>query len=523
MKVDGKQLRPIWLDTDLRTVKVIDQRLLPHRLEILELTTVEQVVDAIRQMVVRGAPLIGVTGAYGVLVALLTAADEAQFQRSCARIRNARPTAVNLAWAVDRVLNVVGKADSFEARAKIVRREASLIAEQEVDHCRRIGEHGARIIAQISRAKGRRTVNLLTHCNAGWLACVEWGTATAPMYVAHEMGIDLHVWVDETRPLNQGARLTAWELGKAGIAHTVITDNAGGHLMQRGRVDLVVVGTDRTTHTGDVANKIGTYLKALAARDNQIPFYVALPSSTFDWHARNGLEEIAIEDRHADEVRFVQGETRGAIQNVLVPPADSPASNPAFDITPARLVTGFITERGICEASEAAIAELFPEKGPPGTGLLTELEKQVIAAIQGDLPIVERPYEAIAAQLGVSENDLLDIMRSLVQRGIIRRFGATLRHQKSGFRSNVMVAWKVDPGRVDEVGKIMAGFRSVSHCYHRNATQQWPYNLYTMVHGKDEPACRQTARKMAAKAGVQDYALLFSRRELKKTSMKYFQ
>ncbi|MFZ1986982.1 MAG: S-methyl-5-thioribose-1-phosphate isomerase, partial [Desulfatitalea sp.] len=233
---------------------------------------------------------------------------------------------------------------------------------EEVARCRRIGEHGAALVAAIGRAKSGRTVNILTHCNAGWLACVEWGTATAPIYVAHEQGIDLHVWVDETRPLNQGARLTAWELGKAGIPHTVITDNAGGHLMQHGRVDLVLVGTDRTTRTGDVANKIGTYLKALAARDNHIPFYVALPSSTFDWQRRDGIAEIPIEERHADEVRFVQGQAQGETVRVLVPPAGSPAANPAFDVTPARLVTGFITERGICAASEEAILGLFPEK-----------------------------------------------------------------------------------------------------------------------------------------------------------------
>ena len=362
MIVDGKQMRTIWLDGDGRTVKVIDQRRLPHRLEIMALTTVAEVIFAIRQMVVRGAPLIGVTGAYGVMVALNTAAGEKQFLDACRRIKDARPTAVNLAWAVDRVLARAMSVDPGQARLETVRQTASLIAEEEVARCRRIGEHGARLIAEISRAKGGRTVNLLTHCNAGWLACVEWGTATAPAYVARERGIDLHVWVDETRPLNQGARLTAWELGKAGVPHTVVTDNAGGHLMQRGLVDIVLVGTDRTTYTGDVANKIGTYLKALAARDNEIPFYVALPSSTFDWRLRDGLGQIPIEARHADEVRFVQGDVRGVMECVLVPPAGSPAANPAFDVTPARLVTGFITERGVCAANEAAIMELFPEQ-----------------------------------------------------------------------------------------------------------------------------------------------------------------
>jgi methylthioribose-1-phosphate isomerase len=362
MIVDGKQLRPIWLDADGRSVKVIDQRRLPHQLVILDLTTVDQVIEAIVEMVVRGAPLIGVTGAYGVLTALHTAANEAAFVEYCRRIAAARPTAVNLAWAVARVSAAVQAAASPQARLAAARQEAAAIDAEEVARCRRIGEHGAQLLSDISRAKGGGPVNILTHCNAGWLACVEWGTATAPIYVAHEQGLDLHVWVDETRPLNQGARLTAWELGKAGIRHTVVTDNAGGHLMQHGQVDLVIVGTDRTTRTGDVANKIGTYLKALAAQDNHIPFYVALPSSTFDWELRDGLREIPIEERSADEVRFVQGLGPNQTERVLVPPAGSPAANPAFDVTPARLVTGFITERGVCTASEEGILGLFPEK-----------------------------------------------------------------------------------------------------------------------------------------------------------------
>jgi methylthioribose-1-phosphate isomerase len=362
MIVDGKQLRPIWLDADGRTVKVIDQRRLPHELVILDLTTVDQVIEAIVEMVVRGAPLIGVTGAYGVLIALHTAANEAALVEYCRHIAAARPTAVNLAWAVARVSAAVQSATSPQERMAAARREAETIDTEEVTRCRRIGEHGAHLIETISRVKNGAPVNILTHCNAGWLACVEWGTATAPIYVAHEQGLDLHVWVDETRPLNQGARLTAWELGKAGIRHTVVTDNAGGHLMQHGRVDLVIVGTDRTTRTGDVANKIGTYLKALAARDNHIPFYVALPSSTFDWERRDGLREIPIEERSADEVRFVQGLGPNRTERVLVPPAQSPAANPAFDVTPARLVTGFITERGICAATEEGILGLYPEK-----------------------------------------------------------------------------------------------------------------------------------------------------------------
>lgn len=362
MKVDDRQMRPIWYDEQRRTVRVIDQRRLPHELEILDLTTVDQVILAIREMVVRGAPLIGVTGAYGVMVALQASEDDATFDRQCQRIRDVRPTAVNLAWAVDRVLDKVRTAQGSDARLAAAQREATDIAELEVENCRRIGEYGADLIAGISRSKEGRPVNILTHCNAGWLACVEWGTATAPVYVADEQGIAVHVWVDETRPLNQGARLTAWELGKAGIDHTVITDNAGGHLMQRGLVDLVIVGTDRSTYTGDVANKIGTYLKALAAKDNDIPFYVALPSSTFDWQLRDGVAQIPIEQRNPDEVRFVQGQTLTGIDHVLIPPVRSRAANYAFDVTPARLVTGFITERGICKADEHSVLELFPEK-----------------------------------------------------------------------------------------------------------------------------------------------------------------
>jgi len=362
MNVDGKQLRTIWLDNDNQTVQVIDQRQLPHRLEIMPLTTVDQVIYAIQEMVVRGAPLIGVTGAYGVLIALSTTADEQQFISECQRIKAARPTAVNLAWAVDRMLSVLPATGDQQARLAKAQQEAADIAEEEVSRCRRIGEAGVRLLDDISQRKKGQTVNVLTHCNAGWLACVEWGTATAPIYVAHEQGIDVHVWVDETRPLNQGARLTAWELGKAGIPHTVITDNAGGHLMQHGMVDMVIVGTDRSTYTGDVANKIGTYLKALAAKDNNMPFYVALPSSTFAWQLTDVVTQIPIEDRHPDEVRFVQGKLNTDADKVLVPPAQSPAANPAFDVTPARLVTGFITERGVCAANESAILELFPEK-----------------------------------------------------------------------------------------------------------------------------------------------------------------
>ncbi len=374
MKVDGREMRPIWFDAETETAKVIDQRKLPHQLVEVNLATVDDVIEAIQEMFVRGAPLIGATGAFGVYTALFEVRHDSMMttdaalcaqhlERECQRLKDARPTAVNLEWGVDRVLDITLNATNFESRLKAALDEALAVTEEEAENCRRIGEHGAALIEEISRQKGGKPVNILTHCNAGWLATVEYGTATAPMYIAFDKGIEIHVWVDETRPLNQGARLTAWELGKHGISHTVITDNAGGHLMQHGMVDLVIVGTDRTTHTGDVANKIGTYLKALAAKDNGIPFYVALPSSTFDWEMRDGIRDIPIEERDPDEIRYVQGlDKSGGLISVLVPPKESPAANHAFDVTPARLVTGFITERGFCEASEPAIHSLFPEK-----------------------------------------------------------------------------------------------------------------------------------------------------------------
>ena len=359
-------MRPIWLDKDSGIVKVIDQRLLPHKFVVSDLRSVDDVINAIREMLVRGAPLIGVTGAYGVYLAVTNFDKEKEFDDyliyECNRLKAARPTAVNLVWGVDRVMHELLKMTNQAARIGRARDEAAKIADEEVENCRRIGENGLPLIDEIWMKKGGETVNILTHCNAGWLACVEYGTATAPVYAAYENGIDIHVWVDETRPLNQGARLTAWELGKHGVKHTVITDNAGGHLMQHKMVDMVIVGTDRTTCTGDVANKIGTYLKALAARDNNIPFYVALPSSTFDWNLNDGVKEIPIEERDPDEVRYVQGLDHGSIKSVLVPPASSPAANFAFDVTPARLVTAFITERGICRATKQDIKELFPEK-----------------------------------------------------------------------------------------------------------------------------------------------------------------
>ena len=366
MQTSAQANRPIWFDSQNERVQIIDQRKLPHALVIVTLDSVADVIEAIQAMYVRGAPLIGVTAAYGVYLAARRSksADnpEAYLAEACQRIKAARPTAVNLNWAVDRVWALVGRQDSTDRMIKTALAEANAIAAEEIENCRCIGNNGLALIRDLSDRKDGGTVNVLTHCNAGWLACVAYGTATAPMYAAFDQGIDIHVWVDETRPLNQGARLTAWELGKYGVPHTVITDNAGGHLMQHGMVDMVIVGTDRTTYTGDVANKIGTYLKALAAKDNGIPFYVALPSSTFDWQMTNGLKEIPIEERDPDEVRYIQGLLETEARTVLVPPEDSPAGNYAFDVTPARLVTGFITERGICAANAEAVTAMFPEK-----------------------------------------------------------------------------------------------------------------------------------------------------------------
>lgn len=366
MKVDGKEMRPIWFDRDTDTVRVIDQRFLPHQFIIRDLTHVDQVIHAIQEMVVRGAPLIGATGALGVYVLLVQEGNQgmndAWVSRQCDRLKNARPTATNLCWGVNRVQAKVMEQASHESRIQAALDESFAIMEEEADNCQKIGTHGLTLIQEIAGRRPGQPVNILTHCNAGWLACIEYGTATAPIYTAHDAGIPVHVWVDETRPLNQGARLTAWELGKHGIAHTVIADNAGGHLMQHGHVDLVIVGTDRTTRAGDVANKIGTYLKALAARDNDIPFYVALPSSTFDWTLTDGIRGIPIEQRNPDEIRYVQGWHDGTITQVLLTPMDSPAANYAFDVTPARLVTGLITERGVCDASERAITALYADQ-----------------------------------------------------------------------------------------------------------------------------------------------------------------
>jgi len=366
MPSETKKPRPIWQDDPRGPVKVIDQRRLPHERVEAELRTVDDAIYAIQTLMVRGAPLIGVTAAYGVVLAAAAAVENGggldTIEAEAARIKAARPTAVNLAWAVDRTLADVRSEVDPVRRVARARQTASALAEEEAANCRSIGLHGLPIIEALSRSKLGRTVNVLTHCNAGWLACVEYGTATAPIYAAFDRGIDLHVWVDETRPLNQGARLTAWELGEVGVPHTVITDNAGGHLMQHGMVDLVIVGSDRTTATGDVANKIGTYLKALAAKDNGVPFYVALPSSTFDWNLRNGVADIPIEERDPDEVRWVQGWDGERPARVRICPEKSPAANFAFDVTPGHLVTGLITERGVCRATAADIRRLFPDK-----------------------------------------------------------------------------------------------------------------------------------------------------------------
>ncbi len=364
MKQERIRMRPIWQDEKTGAVQVIDQRALPGKLVTMNLESVDDVIFAICQMVVRGAPLIGVTGAYGVYLAAKNSkaplTDKTCLKQEAERIIAARPTAVNLSWAVQRTLEAVLAEPNPDARIQAAQNQAAAIAEEEVQNSKMIGHHGLELIKDLAQKKSGAPVNILTHCNAGSLACIEMGTATAPIYAAFDSGIKVHVWVDETRPLNQGSRLTAWELGNHGVPHTVITDNAGGHLMQHGMVDMVIVGSDRTTFTGDVANKIGTYLKALAARDNNIPFYVALPSSTFDWRIADGISGIPIEKRDPDEVRYMPGKPKTP-DNLLLPET-SPAANYAFDVTPARLVTGFITERGICKATASDIKNLFPEK-----------------------------------------------------------------------------------------------------------------------------------------------------------------
>ncbi|MEO8350821.1 MAG: S-methyl-5-thioribose-1-phosphate isomerase [Chthoniobacteraceae bacterium] len=369
MNVNGTPFRTIWPHPNgERVVRIIDQRQLPHQFVIEDLRTTAEVAAAIREMHVRGAGLIGATAGYGMWLAVGEAdgrddgvIDEA-VRETGERLKTTRPTAVNLAWAVDRQMTAIATAQTFAGKEAAARAMAGRIADEDAEHCQRIGRHGLALIEKISAQKGGAPVEVLTHCNAGWLAFVDHGSATAPIYAAHDAGIAVHVWVDETRPRNQGARLTAWELGQHGVPHTVIVDNAGGHLMQHGMVDLVLVGTDRTTRTGDVANKIGTYLKALAAHDNGVPFYAALPSSTFDWTMRDGVAEIPIEERGSEEVRHAEGRRGDEIVEVLLTPEASSAANFGFDVTPARLVTGLITERGICNATEAGILKLFPER-----------------------------------------------------------------------------------------------------------------------------------------------------------------
>jgi methylthioribose-1-phosphate isomerase len=363
MRVEGVPYRTIWVDpADGWSIRIIDQTKLPWSLDIVQLTDVAQAAHAIRSMQVRGAPLIGAAAAYGLCLGLRQDPSSVALERDAALLADTRPTAINLRWALERMLTRLRNTPAAD-RERVAYAEAAAIADEDVAQNEAIGRHGLPLIEQAAAGKSGARVNILTHCNAGWLATVDWGTALAPIYLAHDSGIDLHVWVDETRPRNQGAALTAWELGKHGVAHTVVADNAGGHLMQHGEVDLVIVGTDRVTRRGDVANKIGTYLKALAARDNDVPFWVALPSTTIDWTVSDGIAEIPIEQRSAAEVTDVTGRTAdGTITTVRVVPADSQAANPAFDVTPARLVTGLITDRGCCEASATALTGLFPER-----------------------------------------------------------------------------------------------------------------------------------------------------------------
>jgi len=366
MKVRGQHYRTIWPNgSDEQVICIIDQRFLPHRFVIEEVRTAEGMAEAIRDMHVRGAGLIGAAAGYGIYLATLGAespiALDDNLAAAATRLSATRPTAVNLRWAIDRQLSAIGGAESVEEKQKIAFATAQKIADDDAESCRKIGEHGLQLIRHINQEKGGAPVNILTHCNAGWLAFVDHGSALAPIYASHDAGIPVHVWVDETRPRGQGSKLTAWELGEHGVPHTVVTDNAGGLLMQQGKVDAVIVGTDRTTYTGDVANKIGTYLKALAAKDNRVPFYVALPSSSFDWRIRDGVKEIPIEERSSDEVNYADGWHDGELIEVRLTPETSAAANFGFDVTPRQFVTGLITERGICQANEQSILELFPE------------------------------------------------------------------------------------------------------------------------------------------------------------------
>lgn len=362
MRIDGVPFRTIWVDeNDHWSVRIIDQTKLPWAFDMVRLTNLDAMAHAIKAMLVRGAPLIGAAAAYGIALAMREDSSDIALEKAMSDLAATRPTAINLRWALARMAQILRPLKSSE-RVAAAYAEAAAICDEDVEVNRRIGQHGLPLIAAKSRPG--KAVNVLTHCNAGWLATVDWGTALAPIYTAFDQGIDVHVWVDETRPRNQGASLTAFELGKHGVKHTVIADNAGGHLMQHGEVDLVIVGTDRVTRSGDVANKIGTYLKALAARDNGVPFWVATPSSTIDWAISDGLGDIPIEERAATEITTITGRALdGSIGTLRIVPKESPAANPAFDVTPARLVSGLITEKGLCAATESSLAAMFSGKG----------------------------------------------------------------------------------------------------------------------------------------------------------------
>ncbi len=358
MKVNGKFFRSIWTDENCSQVNIIDQSILPHKFEIIALKNIDQFCDAIVNMKVRGAPLIGATAAFGLAFALQDNASSTNEEAAAQKLINTRPTAINLSWAINRVRNEI-KGATNENKSRTALMSAQKIADEDIQTCNDIGNNGLKIIDQIRSNNYSKTINILTHCNAGWLATVDWGTALAPIYKAFEKGFPIHVWVDETRPRNQGASLTAWELSQHGIPHTIIPDNTGGHLMQHGLVDLCIVGSDRTTATGDVCNKIGTYLKALAAADNNIPFYVALPTSTIDWNINDGINEIPIEERDPQEVTTISGiNADGIFQSVTITPKGSRAANYGFDVTPAKFITGLITEKGNFPASIAGLKQI---------------------------------------------------------------------------------------------------------------------------------------------------------------------
>jgi len=411
MNIEGRHYRTIWLkEPERRTVQIINQQALPFKFEVLDLNTVEDVCRAIQDMYVRGAGLIGAAAAFGMYLAALKAADlkvdDASFNDDMAAaarmLKNTRPTASNLAWAADRMA-AAGYSGTLEQKIETARLEAQAIADEDAEYCRRIGLHGLEIIKEIAHKKEGKPVRILTHCNAGWLAFVDYGSALSPVYAAFDQGINVHVWVDETRPRNQGAFLTAWELGQHGVSHDLIADNAGGHLMQHGLVDMVITGADRVTRQGDAANKIGTYLKALAAKENNVPFYVALPSSTFDFAMRDGLKEIPIEERDASEVRFIAGKTaEGVIETVQVCPDTTMARNWGFDVTPARYISGLITERGICRADEQDILALYPEyarepqSNPQSEGSPLDHSEGYVkyTAVHTTAPAIEAPHWA---------------------------------------------------------------------------------------------------------------------------------